>query len=111
MSKSYIAKLRAEAEAVNLLSEKAKANPHGTDSRILCDTSLVDQIDALMRSLPPAQRDRPWSMEEFCCRLKGRYSPRPHPMKVGEALRALGWTQRRLWGRYGGRRLWHLNVP
>ncbi len=29
------------------------------DSRIQCDTPLTEQIKALMRSLPPAQRNRP----------------------------------------------------
>jgi hypothetical protein len=57
------------------------------------------------------QRDRPWSMDELVARLQGRYSARPHPMNVGQALRALGWTQRRDWTRDGGgRRMWRLDV-
>ena len=59
-------------------------------------------------SLPPVQRDRPWSMEDLVARLRGRYSTRPHPMNVGQALRTLGWTQRRDWTREGGgRRYWY----
>ena len=74
---------------------------------MLCDKPLTEQIESLMLSLPPVQQDRPWSMDELVARLQGRYSARPHPMNVGQALRALGWTQRRDWTRYGGgRRVW-----
>ena len=87
--------------------EEAKATRKPADPRVLNDTPLADQIKDLMLSLPPVQRDRPWSMEELVARLKGRYSPRPHAMNVGQALRALGWTQRRDWTRDGGgRRIW-----
>ena len=107
MSKTYIAKLKADAEAANLRREQAKSKAHYSDKRLLCDIPLTDQIEALMRSLPPVQRDRPWSMDELMARLQGRYSARPHPMHVGQALRALGWTQRRDWTRNGGgRRYW-----
>ena len=73
--------------------EEAKATRKPADPRVLNDTPLADQIKDLMLSLPPVQRDRPWSMEELVARLKGRYSPRPHAMNVGQALRALGWTR------------------
>ena len=60
-----------------------------------------------MRSLSPAQRNRPWSMDELVARLKGHYSARPHAMNVGTALRQLGWVTRRDWTRDGGgRRVW-----
>lgn len=108
MSKTYIANLRAEAEAANLRrEEEAKAKTLNADPRVVCDTPLVDQIEALMRSLSPVQRNRPWSMDELVARLQGRYSARPHPMNVGQALRALGWIQRRDWTQNGyGRRVW-----
>ena len=87
--------------------EEVKAQRKPTDTRILCNKPLADQIESLMRSLPPVQRDRPWSMEELAARLQGRYSIRPHPMHVGRALRALGWAQKRDWTRDGGgRRVW-----
>jgi hypothetical protein len=106
--KSYLDQLKAQAEAANLRSDEAKSKPHCADSRILCDTILVDQIEYLMRSLSPAQRNRPWLMDELVSRLQGRYSARPHPMNVGTALRQLGWTQKRDWTRDGGgRRVWH----
>ena len=58
---------------------------------------------------PPVQRDRGWSMEELVARLSGRYTARPHPMHVGQVLRALGWAQKRDWTRDGGgRRVWQL---
>ena len=109
--KSYIDALKADTEAANLHSEEAKAKSHCADSRVLCDIPLVDQIEALMRSLSPAQRDRPWSMDELVSRLQGRYSARPHPMNVGQALRAMGWMPMRDWTRNGcGRRVWIANT-
>ena len=108
MRETYLAKLRATSDEANLRhQEDAKTKQHHADTRVLCDKPLADQIESLMRSLPPVQRDRPWSMEELAARLQGRYSIRPHPMHVGQALRALGWTQRRDWTRDGGgRRYW-----
>ena len=107
MSKTYIAKLKADAEAANLRAKKSKSKSQKADKRILCDIPLTKQVEVLMRSLPPAQRDRPWSMDEFINRLEGRYSARPHPMKVGQALRSLGWVAHRDWTRNGeGRRVW-----
>ena len=91
----------------NLRHEEAKAQTQGADPRVLCDKPLTDQIEELMLSLPPALRDRPWSMDELVARLQGRYSARPHPMNVGQALRALGWSQSRRWKTgVEGRRLW-----
>ena len=108
MNKAYIANLRAASDIENLRHEEAKAKQTQVDTRILCDTPLIDQIEALMRSLSPAQRNRLWSMDEFVARLQGQYSARPHPMNVGQALRALGWKQGRDWTQNGGgRRYWY----
>ena len=68
---------------------------------------LTEQITELMLSLPPAQRDRPWSIVDLQGRLQGRYKDRPSLGNVGEALRALGWTCQRDWTMNGGgRRVW-----
>lgn len=105
--KTYIDQLKVEAEAANLRREEVKGKSHNAGSRVLCDTPLTDQITALMASLPPAQRNRPWSMEELVTRLSGRFSVKPHPMNVGSALRQLNWQQRRDWTcNGGGRRFW-----
>ncbi|HAY44898.1 MAG TPA: hypothetical protein DCY55_01280 [Gammaproteobacteria bacterium] len=105
--KTYIDQLKVEAEAANLRREEVKAKFQNADSRVLCDTPLTDQITALMASLPPAQRNRPWSMDELVVRLSGRYSAKPHAMNVGTALRQLGWVTRRDWSAEGaGRRVW-----
>ena len=40
------------------------------------------QLESLMASLSPAQRNRPWTMDELVARLQGRYSARPHPMNI-----------------------------
>ena len=106
--KHYIDQLKADTAEVNRQREEVRAKPLGADPRVLCDIPLTQQIESLMRSLPPVQRERPWSMDELVARLQGRYSARPHPMNVGQALRVLGWTQRRDWTRDGGgRRYWY----
>ena len=59
------------------------------------------------KNILPAQRERPWAMEELCLRLKGKFERHPHPMHVGNALRSLGWVQMRDWTNAGGgRRVW-----
>jgi hypothetical protein len=110
MSKSYLAKLKATSDAANLRLEEPKAKSHNGDSRVLCDKPLTEQITTLMATLSPAQRNRPWSMDEFVARLHGRYSVHPHSMHVGTALRKLGWIQKRDWTCMGaGRRVWLLD--
>jgi hypothetical protein len=88
--KRYIENLRTSSEEANLRREEAKEKRPHTDPRLQCETPLTDQIEVLMLSLPPVQRDRPWSMDELVARLQGRYSARPHPMNVGQALAGAG---------------------
>ena len=108
--KSYIDKLKTDTAELNKQRQSALAKKRSADTRVSPDwIPLTEQIEALMRSLPTAQRDRPWSMEELCLRLKGKFKSNPHPMHVGHALRALGWTSKRDWTRSGGgRRVWRL---
>lgn len=104
--KHYIGQLRAVAEQAQRQREVALAKCGG-DGRIQCEQPLAEQIEVLMRSLPPAQRDRPWSMEDLLARLNGRYHARPSAGDVGIALRRLGWTRIRDWSTDGGgRRIW-----
>jgi hypothetical protein len=109
MMKRYIENLRTSSDEANLRrEEEAKAKSQSADTRVLCDKSLTEQIETLMRSLPPVQRDRFWNMEEMCLRLKGKFSASPHPMNVGQALRALGWMRRRDYSALGrGQRYWY----
>lgn len=108
--KLYMDHLRAERERAQAeLKEAIRAAERKRlrDRRIQCDTPLTDQIEGLMRSLPPAQRNRPWTMEELVARLNGRYNSRPCAGSVGLALRRLGWTRLRDWSKEGGgRRVW-----
>jgi hypothetical protein len=109
MNGTYLDRLRAASDAAETIRQReaAAAKRLGIDSRVVCDTPLTDQIEALMHSLPPVQANRPWTMEELLLRLQGRYHARPHAMNVGTALRRLGWAQRRDWTREGGgRRYW-----
>ena len=106
--KTYIAELKAQTEETNRrhAAEVAASRKH-LRSALGNLTPLTDQIEGLMASLPPAQRERDWAMADLVGRLHGRYRDRPHPANVGQALRALGWTQQRDWSAAGGgRRVW-----
>ena len=109
--KHYIGQLRAVAEQAQRQREAALAE-RGGNGRVQCEEPLEKQIEALMRSLPPAQRNRPWSMDELVARLHGRYHARPSAGSVGIALRQLGWTRIRDWSNNGGgRRIWDRLPP
>lgn len=108
--KSYIEELQGACERAHherLEAIRATERKRINDCRIHCETPLTEQIEALMRSLPLTQRDRPWSMDELVARLQGRYHARPSAGDVGIALRKIGWTRIRDWSRGGGgRRVW-----
>lgn len=89
---SYIDKIRASAAAEQDRVKASKLDTAG-DTRLVRDKPLTQQIEELMRSLPPAERQRRWTMAEFVARLSGRYNVNPHPMQVGAALRGSGWRQ------------------
>lgn len=96
---------------IDALKEAVAAHPHGGSKghSVWRGQPLTAQLEAFLRTLPPAQRDRWWSIDEFVCRLEGKYRDRPHPADVGRALRALGWVRVRDCSRTGGgRRYWAL---
>lgn len=69
--------------------------------------SVEDQLRNLFATLPPAQRQRPFSLVELQARLTGRYRDRPSPSKIGEALRRLNFRSVRDWSAAGrGARVW-----
>jgi len=98
---------REELKALKAAAERKSINPLESDNRVRCEISIQDQIQMLMSTLPIKQQNRPWSMEELCIRISGKYHEKPHPMDVARALRRLGWESTRDWSRDGGgRRLW-----
>jgi hypothetical protein len=102
--KVYIERLKAE---IALRESEAVAKLNVRRDTLGNLKPLTEQITELMLSLPPAQRDRPWSIVDLQGRLQGRYKDRPSLGNIGEALRALGWTRQRDWTRNGGgRRVW-----
>ena len=104
MLNSYINELKAEivTRATTLDPE-----PEAARNRLRNVKPLTLQIEELMRTLPPLQRSRPWSMGDLVNRLDGKYRERPHAAKVGQALRALGWVRLRDWTISGdGSRVW-----
>lgn len=108
MSEAFRGRMEELRRETGLNSHKeAHTRRQVTDGRIVCSTPLAQQIEDLMRSLPRAQTDRPWSMHELVARLHGKYNLCPCSGEVGLALRSLGWTQTRNWSpEGGGRRVW-----
>jgi transposase len=110
--RNYVENLRAEVDRLNRVREierQAEAAAKLAESIRLIKRGkpLDEQISELMRSLPPALRDRPWTMAELVQQLNGRYRDRPHAKQVGDALRRLGWTRIRLWSNGAdGQRVW-----
>lgn len=101
MNRNYINQLKVRADEfmrVNL------GNGSCSQKKI---QPLVEQIEALIKSFPPQLLNRPWLMSEFVARLEGQYRARPHPQKVAEALRSLGWERVRNWKKgFDGVRVW-----
>lgn len=108
VGKAYIDRLNAEVAQRNDLRE-AQRQVHRDYLGNL--KPLTEQISELMLSLPPAQRERLWSIVDLQGRLQGRYKDRPSLGNIGVALRTLGWTQVRDWSQDGGnRRMWSRGV-
>ncbi len=104
--RTYIQQIQHE-ESKRLQEAEAEAKLAESIRTIKHTKPLAQQIAELMRTVPPALRNRPWSMEELVSRLTGRYRDRPHAKNVGEELRKLGWQRVRLWSAGGeGRRVW-----
>ena len=84
----YVRSLQADQQA------KAAQTIAATPATPKVVKGLDQQITELMRSLPPAVRDRPWALQDLVNRLEGRYRQRPHAQGVGQALRrsAVGET-------------------
>lgn len=105
--KKHIEELCANSEEQSrLIQLKLEADLVKPAQRIIRKKSIELQLEDLTRSLPPNLLNRPWSMAELVLRLDGIYRDRPHAQNVGDALRRAGWTAKRLWGKWGGVRLW-----
>jgi hypothetical protein len=58
-------------------------------------------------AMPPASRQRRFTLEEICIRFKGMYKDRPAFRVIAAAMRRLGWTEGRDWTNAGrNRRYW-----
>jgi hypothetical protein len=99
-SRTYINQLKAQSEQL-LIKEKY-------EKKLFREVKpLTNQISDFIKTLPPALINKPWTMAELVARLDGKYRAKPHPQKVAEALRILGWKRVRYWRKgYDGVRLW-----
>jgi transposase len=99
----YILSLQRQTQA----DQEARAAQAAKSAWATVAKPLDQQIVQLMRSLPPAVRDRPWSISELVARLEGKVKTRPPAQAVGQALRRLGWSRVRPFDSSGqGQRLW-----
>ena len=102
-NKTYIQNLREKTSSLSFFEQQAGRRL----SPIKKAKPLTDQITDLINSLPSNLANRPWSMSEFVSRLEGKYKARPHPQKIAEALRVLGWKRMRYWEKgFDGARVW-----
>ncbi len=102
--RGYILSLQRQTQADQ---EARAAQITATSPKATTVKPLDQQLAELMRSLPPAVRDRPWSIKELVARLEGKAKARPHAQAVGQALRRLGWSRVRPFDASGqGQRLW-----
>ena len=110
--RSHVENLKQEAEeSSRRRQEEIELSKQQPKPNTLRPVKALDvQITELMASLPPAQRDRKWSMAELVSRLDGRYRDRPHPQMIGAALRRLGWSSMRDWSQSGGGRRYWFNI-
>lgn len=99
-SKTYINQLKARSEKL-LLKEKC-------EKKLTREVKpLTNQISDFVKTLPSSLINKPWTMAELVARLDGKYRAKPHPQKVAEALRILGWARVRCWQKgYDGVRVW-----
>jgi len=106
--KGYIDELKARTAEAERLRQEREDTERARQAAIYTDVRpLTVQIEELMRSLPPAQRDRTWTMEELVYRLEAKSNKRPSAGEVGKALRALGWSRKRDWSKESdGCRVW-----
>ncbi len=111
--RAYVSDLLAQDhERVRLLQMAQEIADQKKLTQLRRARPLDEQIEQLMRELPPAQRDRCWSMSELLPRLSGKYRDRPHSKEVGQALRRLGWHRERRYSQgYDGARVWVLPSP
>lgn len=101
---SYAEKLIRDAEAMR---RNLPTKPPTPVHRAITHVPLIAQLERLVRSIPKGELRRPWHMDEFVMKLDGKYREHPHPRWIGQALRAQGWVQKRLWSaEWGGRRVW-----
>jgi hypothetical protein len=102
MRSSYIEGLKAQ------LVEDNKARQHSAQTQDRPPVQpLEQQVVAIMRSLPPVQALRPWSIGDIAKLCQGTWRENPHPQNLAVALRKLGWERRRIYGQQGGgQRYW-----
>jgi hypothetical protein len=104
--KSYIESLRRQVEQAD--KERELVKEAATPPTV---KSLDQQLTEYLRTLSKEQLSTPFTMNEIILAgdLKGKYRNSPHPQQVAEILTRNGWTKRRLYGEYGGKRYWFAN--
>jgi hypothetical protein len=105
---SYIDSLYKHLEKVEM--EKAQVKQDAA-AKLQADVKpmvkpLEQQLVEYFRTLSQEQLSRPRTMDEITIQLQGKYRDHPHPQLVSAELRKLGFERRRLYGDYGGKRMW-----
>lgn len=93
----------------------AQVNNKESERKDFTSSTAKDSIPALQTQVrhwindtPRSLLERGWLIVDICGRLRGRYRQHPHPTKVAQILRMLGWQQVRSWTKDAcGRRIWY----
>jgi hypothetical protein len=97
----------ALAHAQQVEAEREKRNRLNRENRRPRSIDYGAEIREWFESMPPASRQRRFTLEEICIRLRGLYRDRPALRVIAAAMRRLGWTEGRDWTNAGrNRRFW-----
>ena len=96
--RDLVQKLRDQANEKLEESDKRLAHEHAkTKKQQQRAISYETLIKGWFDSLPPEDQRRIFRMDEFVHRFPGRYNTKASTVLIGNALRALGWTEHRSW--------------
>lgn len=106
----YTAQLRAQAEKLRADHERKQAAQAKHEPQRKLD--YIGTITAWWDNQPPRTREHPWSLKIIAAAAFADSPRKPSIQHVAEALRRIGFTERRDWTRAGrNRRLWSPPTP
>jgi len=101
----YVAQMREQVEKLRADHERKQAAQVKREPKRNLD--YLGIITAWWNNQPPKMRDHPWSIKTIAADAFADSPRNPSIQQVAEALRRIGFTERRDWSRAGrNRRYW-----